>query len=235
LLNRAINLAGDIDIKIMLVFELVHLYLRLGKPQKALAEIIKYTGGNEAELRPHHHKMKTFYECLVYLNTDQSNELQAALDELKSNLDRSAFRNDIKYYYYVRGKIQEKNKNKEQAILEFQKAVSYLHSETRDDYYVNQGALFRYELAAAYYEAGDMDKAAGEFEKITRLTFDRYYFGDIYVKSFYFLGKIFQGQYRKVRALKMYETFLRLWQGSDPGVWEKEKEDARGQLKVLKG
>jgi len=45
-------------------------------------------------------------------------------------------------------------------------------------------------LASAYEKAGDVEKARQQYEKICRLTSGRFYYGDIYARSFYMLGKI---------------------------------------------
>jgi hypothetical protein len=54
----------------------------------------------------------------------------------------------------------------------------------------NSNAIFLDSLAFAYYKADDLEKAQEEYERITSLTVDRIYYGDIYAKSSYMLGKI---------------------------------------------
>jgi len=86
-------------------------------------------------------------------------------------------------------------------------------------------------LAQAYYKAGDSELARQEYERITRLTTGRQAYGDIYVKSFYMLGKIAERQSDKARARDPYQKFLDLWKNADPGL--PEVEDARKRLQTL--
>jgi tetratricopeptide (TPR) repeat protein len=83
-------------------------------------------------------------------------------------------------------------------------------------------------LALAYYESGDLDKAQEEYERITALTNGRIYYGDIYAKSFYMLGKIHEEQGDTAKAIEHYEKFLDLWKDADLGI--AEVEDARRRL-----
>jgi myo-inositol catabolism protein IolC len=76
-----------------------------------------------------------------------------------------------------------------------------------------------------------LDKARQEYEKITSLTVGRTFWGDIYAKSFYMLGKIAEQQGDKARAREQYQKFLDLWKDSDPGI--PEVEDARKCLAEL--
>lgn len=41
--------------------------------------------------------------------------------------------------------------------------------------------------------------------------------GDIYVKSFYMLGKIYEQQDNTALAIEHYQKFLDLWEDADPG------------------
>ena len=70
------------------------------------------------------------------------------------------------------------------------------------------------------------------YEAITELTIGRYYWGDIYAKSFYMLGKIYEQQGFTAKAIEHYEKFLSLWKDADPGI--AEVEDARKRLVGLK-
>lgn len=88
-------------------------------------------------------------------------------------------------------------------------------------------------LARTYFQAGDLEKAREEFEKILGLTTGRLYFGDIYAKSFYTLGKIAEQKGDGAKALEHYRKFLDLWKNADPGI--PEIEDARTRLAGLKG
>ena len=87
-------------------------------------------------------------------------------------------------------------------------------------------------MAFAYYRAGDLEKAQEEYEKITALTVGRIMYGDIYAKSFYMLGKIYEEQGDKDKAIEHYEKFLSLWKDADPGL--PEVEDASTKLGDLK-
>jgi tetratricopeptide (TPR) repeat protein len=84
----------------------------------------------------------------------------------------------------------------------------------------------------AYYRAGDLDNALKEYERITSLTTGRRFHGDIYAKSFYMLGKIYEQQDKRGKAIENYEKFLDLWKNADPGI--AEVDDAKKRLAALK-
>jgi serine/threonine protein kinase/tetratricopeptide (TPR) repeat protein len=86
-------------------------------------------------------------------------------------------------------------------------------------------------LARAYYEAGNLERASEEFELITTLTWGRINDGDIYAKSFYMLGKIYEEVGKKREARRNYERFMELWKNADPGL--PEVDDARARLAAL--
>jgi tetratricopeptide (TPR) repeat protein len=86
-------------------------------------------------------------------------------------------------------------------------------------------------MGRAYYESGDLDLAREQFEWISRMTYNRKEYGDVYAKSFYMLGKIFEELGNERKALENYEKFLDLWKNADPGLTE--VDDARSRLAAL--
>ena len=94
-----------------------------------------------------------------------------------------------------------------------------------------QHALYIDSLAFAYYKSGDLEKSREEYQKTTKLTVGRLYYGDIYAKSFYMLGKIYEQKGWKGKAIEHYEKFLDLWKEADPGI--AEVVDARKRLAGL--
>lgn len=234
LLRGNIKLLKAFEYKIIAVFELAHLYLRLNKPQEALIEIEKGMQEESEFILPYHHMMKQFYTGLAYLKLKQFDRVEVVLKELKKLIDDSVSKRNIRYYYFLQGRRERENKNYKQAIHNLEKAVKYLPAEVRNDFGGNQQAIFSYELAVTYYEAGKSDKARTRFEKIIGMTFGRVYFGDLYAKSFYYLGKILQEKGWNGKAIENYTKFLQLWQDLDPGPWDRMKQDAQKQRKILK-
>jgi len=88
-------------------------------------------------------------------------------------------------------------------------------------------------LASAYTENGDIDQAIKTYERISLLTYGRFWHGDIYARSFYKLGKIHEQRGDGELAIENYEKFLKLWKDADPGL--PEVEDAKKRLAQLKG
>ncbi|NOR15580.1 MAG: hypothetical protein GQ544_07750, partial [Candidatus Aminicenantes bacterium] len=55
------------------------------------------------------------------------------------------------------------------------------------------------------------------------LTFGRQDYGELYAKSFYMLGKIYEEQGNSLKAKEFYIKFLDLWKDADPGMPEVEE------------
>lgn len=79
----------------------------------------------------------------------------------------------------------------------------------------------------AFYKLGEWEAARKEYEWITRMTYSRLEHGDIYAKSFFMLGKIFEQEGREGDARRNYERFLELWKNADPGLPEIYEAKAR--------
>jgi len=92
-------------------------------------------------------------------------------------------------------------------------------------------AFFVEPLALAYFKKGDLEKAREAYESIGMMTYGRKNHGDIYAKSFYMLGKIYEELGKKREARRNYERFLELWKNADPGL--PEVDDAKERLAAL--
>jgi tetratricopeptide (TPR) repeat protein len=86
-------------------------------------------------------------------------------------------------------------------------------------------------MGRAYHESGDLEAARDQFEWISRITYNRKEYGNVYAKSFYMLGRIFEELGSKRRALENYEKFLDLWKNADSGL--PEVIDAQSRLAAL--
>jgi tetratricopeptide (TPR) repeat protein len=66
--------------------------------------------------------------------------------------------------------------------------------------------------------AGDYERAKQEYERIIHLTTGRLFYGDIYAKSFYMLGRIYEEEGLQSQAEEHYQKFLSLWKEADSGI-----------------
>lgn len=209
------------------ISDLIYLKLSLGKAEEALEEWKEYE-----EAFP-----KLYFIWLVNLKVNifvkmkNFEEADQAAQIFKENLDAwqkaTGFNKHIRYYNLLQGIIALEQDKLPESILFLKDAVSLLAAGSPGEY-----AVFMEPLARAYYKAGDLDKAREEYEKITRLTTGRKGDGDIYARSFYRLGKIYEQQDKKSKAIENYEKFLDLWKNADPGI--AEVGDARKRLAGLK-
>lgn len=166
---------------------------------------------------------------LIQLQMNKVNEAKDTAEKLKDLIEKTGFQKLMRYCYHLRGMIDRNENMNIQAIKDFEKAISLLpyQFEMYDEH-----AFFLYPLALSYYQLEEMEPAQRQFENIIDLATGRLMRGDLYAKSYYWLGKIFQHKGWTGKAIENYEKFLQVWVKADPGI--PEKEDARKQLLLLK-
>jgi tetratricopeptide (TPR) repeat protein len=212
-------------------------YLKSGRIKEALKE---FQNAQEAAIQGESLFLQIFslhYKGIAYLEMKSMDEAQRAAAELKELIESGMNKKAIRYYHHLMGMIELKRENFSKAVEFFKRGISLLQYQFHGEYTQwltpDSHALFMEPLALAYYKMGDLDTAQEEYEKITSLSTGRLYYGDIYAKSFYMLGKICEEKGWKGKAIEYYEKFLDLWKDADPGI--AEIEDAKKRLAGLKG
>jgi tetratricopeptide (TPR) repeat protein len=207
-----------------LAFSKIH--LQTGQPQKALneAEQAFVIAANREDLENMRNAL--FQKGLALLGLDDVSEAEKTANQLKELIEEGMNKRIIRLYYQLKGKIELQKGNHSQAVDFSQQALALLGPGplTIDAGYINT-------LALAYYQSGELNQALSEYERITSLTTGRLEWGDIYAKSFYMLGKIYQQQGDTAKAKENYEKFLTLWKDADPGL--PEHADAHTRLTRL--
>jgi tetratricopeptide (TPR) repeat protein len=164
----------------------------------------------------------------IQIRMGSIDETRKTCDELKTLIESSMNSKKMRMHHHLVGMIELDRENYSEAIDNFKNAISLLPFQQSTG---DRHAMFIDPLALAYYKSRDFEKAQKEYENITQLTVGRLNYGDIYAKSFYMLGKIYEQQGERDKAIEHYEKFLDLWKDADPGI--AEVDDARERLAGL--
>ena len=230
-LEQAVQLAkklGDKSTEFNFLRYLASIYAKTQKADKAW-QTLEEAGRIAAETNSLTQRKSYVYDkgilCQEMNKTDESRQ---AAEELRRMILGSLNHKEIRYYDYLMGNIELDQKNFSSAIEHYQKALPLLPHQYATN---NEHALFYDALASAHYQAGDLEAAQKEYEEIQSLTIARLYYGDIYAKSFYWLGRIHDQKGRPQKAKDYFQRFLDLWKDADPGL--RDVEDARKRLAGL--
>jgi tetratricopeptide (TPR) repeat protein len=164
--------------------------------------------------------------ALIYVEMERLAEAQKAAQELKELVEQGMNKKQMRRYYHTMGMIEIERKDYSKAIKYFKKGLPLFLPTS------GWRLIYADSLGLAYYKSGDLENARAEYEKIDSPTAGRIGSGDIYAKSFYMLGMIYEQQGDTAKAIEHYEKFLSLWKDADPGI--PELEDARKRLAKLK-
>ncbi len=167
---------------------------------------------------------------LAYVKMKRMTDAKATAEKLKQQIEKTGYHKRLRHYYHLKGEIARAEEKISAAIEYFETASSLLpHEYSKFDMHV----LYLDSLASAYYENGDLEGALKTYEKISSMKTGRLRWGDKYVRSFYWLGKIYQQKKEKQKAIDAYSKFLEIWRNADPEL--PEIGDANQTLKNLTG
>jgi len=210
--------------------QFAHFYLKVGEFEEALKLFDMFINDDVKNEKIYEQIVDTYHKGLSYLALKSILDAARTAEELRKLIQESPYRKAIRYHQHLMGRIELERENYPKAIDYFQKAI-FLLPYTRNNN-LDYRPLFIHSLAQAYYRAENLEKAREEYRKIISLTYPRLWHGDIYAKSFYMLGRIYEQQGNKAKAIEHYEKFLDLWKSADPDI--AEVKDARVRLAGLK-
>jgi serine/threonine protein kinase/lipopolysaccharide biosynthesis regulator YciM len=167
-----------------------------------------------------------FAKALAYIEMKLLDEAQRTTEEHRQMCQESMNKNLIGANHHLQGLIECEKRDYSGAIQYFEKARRTL--DVNSSIHLNLSDC----MALAYYRSGDLQRARDEYEKIDTYYSGRISYGDIYAKSFYMLGKIYEELGNTAKAIENYEKFLDLWKDADPEL--PEPPDARKRLAALK-
>ncbi|MFC2168600.1 protein kinase [Acidobacteriota bacterium] len=166
----------------------------------------------------------------AYLGRNDLEKAGATVEEMKQIVDDSPHPKDVRWYWLALGLLEIERKNYSQAADLFTRTYEMQSGQKDLD---EPHAFILYYLALAYQLNGELELAKREYANIQTLTTGRIFWGDLYIKSYYQLGKIYEQEGSTEKAIEHYETFLDLWKDADPGL--PEVEDAKERLAGLRG
>ena len=202
--------------------------------QEALREFNKAWDIGAQAQRQDLQRLALHYKGLAYLGMRSRSRAQRTADELKTAIEGWGHQKEIRRYHHLMGLIELDKKKYSEAIEHLETALAFLPSECSvwtEGHINNNHAIYIESLALAYHRSGDLEKAIEYYEKLTMLTTGRLYFGGIYAKSFYMLGRIYQQMGDNAKAEDNYNKFLALWFNADANI--SEVSDAKRRLSGL--
>jgi len=205
--------------------------IKSGRSQEALRECNKAWDIGVQAKRGDLQRLALHYKGLAYVALRSLSRAQRTADELKSLIEKSSHKKEIRRYHHLAGMIELERKNYSKAIEHLETALSLLPFESSlwtQAHVLNNHAFYMDSLALAYNRSGDLEKAIEHYSEISTLTAGRLFFGDIYARSFYMLGRIFQRRGENEKAEDNYNRFLALWLNADSGI--SEVNDAKRRL-----
>ena len=199
---------------------------RLGRFEQALKELDSAWQIAEDEEYLSTQRNILFMRSQIYLEMDLMEEAQKTAASLKQRIDQAPAKDLAHLHYYLTGMIELEKKNTQKAIEWIQKARSLISPIS------SSNLFYAFSLGEAFYSAGNLEKAAREFGNPAALNTGKLYYGDVYARTYFMLGRVYQQMGQMDKAIQNYEKFLEFWKDADPGL--SEVQEARVQLQKLK-
>ncbi len=215
-------------------FKIFFIMLRSGDKKWSLKAIKEFNEKLSVKSTANIYK-QLFLTGLANINLGRLKESEEFAVKIKNLSEISLFKKQItRLYFLIIAKI-------ERSKLNYDKSIEYLKEGSRflsfdwggGNSFYEINPFYYYELGLTNFLMNKSDESEKWFKKIGDLTFCRYYFGDLYAKSFYYLGKIYQKKGWTGKAIESYNNFILMWGNGDKEIVGKMINDAIKQVKLL--
>jgi tetratricopeptide (TPR) repeat protein len=158
---------------------------------------------------------------LVHAETGRLNRALEEAKRLEGLIAQGLDKKKMRLFLHLMGIIELKRKNYPKAIEHLEKSLPMICVRSRLNIAVADT------LASAYSGIGDLEGARKEYERIATFPRGRQFYGDVFAKSYYRLGKIYETAGQNDKALENYGRFLEIWKDADPDMPEIEEARRR--------
>lgn len=165
------------------------------------------------------------FQAMIYMETGEPERAESILRSLEAPIEKAGALDLKAFQKLMWGKLALVRKNYDSAIALMIEAAGIDRRAL--------GPWCEFELAKAYIQAGQPDKAIPLLER-WNTTIESLIRRNAIRKALghYYIGLAYEADGQKKRAANSYETFLNTWENADPGI--KEMDDARERLARLK-
>jgi serine/threonine protein kinase/tetratricopeptide (TPR) repeat protein len=227
-IGQAIELARSTQDRLSLAY----LEYRAGNFKEALAESGKAFQDARARGSFSERAWALQTQGLVELTMGLTDAAKKTAAELETCVGQATIQKLVRHLNFLMGMIERDAGRYSRAVDDLNKAIALLPKESWDCGFWWQAVFFD-GLAGAYLESGELARAEEAYRRIQSLALVRFRYGDLYARSFYWLGRIAEAQGKKTDAREHYQKFLDIWKDADSGL--PEVEDARKRLAWLTG
>jgi len=198
-----------------------------GHPEEAIARLDALW---ETTLRDEELEWQRFIvyrKGLIFAETGRLDQALLEVEKLEDLIAKGLDKKKMRLYLHLMAVIEIVQNNYQKAVEYLEKSLPMICLRSRLNIAVADS------LAAAYSGLGEYEKARKQYERMSEFPRGRQFYGAIYAKSFYRLGKIDKKEGLIKNAAGNYERFLIIWKDAGPGL--PEVEDAKRSLLRLKG
>ena len=173
---------------------------------------------------------------LANINLGRLKESEKSAIKIKNLSESILFKKQLTRMYFLLKAIIEKSK------FNYDKAIDYLKEGSgllsfdwgggNSSHEIN--SFYYYELGLTNFLMNKFDESEKWLLKLGDLTLSRYFFGDLYAKSFYYLGKIYQKKGWVGKAIESYDHFILMWNNGDKEIVGEMITNAKKEVKLLR-
>lgn len=184
---------------------------------------------------PYYYVEQLYFHALGALLNNDLKKAEKSINHFINNKDKSIYSKDFeRKKLFLLGELSKKTGDYAKSEKYFLKGISLLPGINSTIFHSNPQLKFYYFLADLYFKSEQFDLAEKWFKTVSTQTIGRYFYGDLFAKSFYYLGKIYQKKGWVGKAIESFEKFLILWQSGDNFYINKFISDTRNQLRKIK-